>query len=79
MASNSTMSPAWAIYCERLGGWLVDTSFVWSFDVSQCEEFSSKGEAMTACREMHDNGHTNINYRSNVWDRRWDVEFMRIR
>ena len=47
----------WAIYCERLGGWLIDTSFVWDFDVTQCEEFSSGVAALQAITGMHDNGH----------------------
>ncbi len=47
----------WAIYCERLGGWLVDTSFVWSWDVTQCAEFSSPEAVNEAIEGMIGNGH----------------------
>ena len=79
MASNSTMSPAWAIYCERLGGWLVDTSFVWSWDVAECQEFATEREATKACADMQDNGHDAIQYRRPWIAGEWDVYIIRIR
>jgi hypothetical protein len=50
----------WAIYCERFGGWLVDTSYVWAFDVAQCAEFANGVEALGAIIAMYDNGHTGL-------------------
>lgn len=66
------MSPAWAIYCERQGGWLVDTSYVWSFDVGECEEFNSMTDGIRAISDMIDNGHTFLAGRR-------DVHVLRIR
>lgn len=55
MASNSTMTPAWAVYGQKHDGWLVDTSFVWSWDVAECAEFSTTDEAHQAIVDMQEN------------------------
>ncbi len=73
MADNSTMSPAWAIYCERLGGWLVDTSFVWSWDVAECAEFETALDAERAIYNMQKN------YGEDVLQGSDALHFIRIR
>jgi hypothetical protein len=50
----------WTVYCERLGGWLVDTSNVWTRDVASCIEFPTKAATREAVHEMILNGHTDL-------------------
>ena len=51
------MKPQWAVYSEVNGGWLVDSSFVFSWSVDDAMWFDSQKQAYDTLMDMRGNGH----------------------
>lgn len=53
----------WGAYCERLGGWLEDTSGKWTWNVDHAEPYGfrdGRGSIRQALIDMINNGHTDV-------------------
>jgi hypothetical protein len=57
MPALDNVGPRWAVYNERLGGWIVDTSGAFSWHADQAQWFTSKAEVTEAIVAMKNNGH----------------------